>query len=474
MYLNENEVNVYEYVAKLLRNKEYLTLKKVLEELNPADIAIIFEDLSLNELIILFRLLPKDLAADTFVEMESDHQEALIRSFSDAELREVLDELYLDDTVDIIEEMPANVVKKILRNTDITTRKNINELLKYPEDSAGSIMTIEFVSLRKNMTVSEALTRIRRTGVDKETIYTCYVTEQNNKLIGIVTAKILLLANEDDVIEDIMETNIIFVNTHDDKEEVASLIDKYHFLAIPVTDDEQRLVGIVTVDDAIEVMTDEATEDIEKMAAITPGEKPYLKTGIFETYFSRVPWLLILMISAAFTQSVISSFEGALSACVVLTAYIPMIMSTGGNSGSQSSVSIIRALSLNDVEMSDILRILWKELRVSILCGVTLAIANFVKMMIFDKGSIIESISMGSGWISTVPPVYCAMLVSIVVCITIIITVFFAKIVGCSLPILAKRLGFDPAVMANPFITTIVDAISLIVYFMVATRMLHL
>lgn len=474
MYLNENEVNVYEYVAKLLRNKQYLTLKKVLEELNPADIAIIFEDLSLNELIILFRLLPKDLAADTFVEMESDHQEALIRSFSDAELREVLDELYLDDTVDIIEEMPANVVKKILRNTDITTRKNINELLKYPEDSAGSIMTIEFVSLRKNMTVSEALTRIRRTGVDKETIYTCYVTEQNNKLIGIVTAKILLLANEDDVIEDIMETNIIFVNTHDDKEEVASLIDKYHFLAIPVTDDEQRLVGIVTVDDAIEVMTDEATEDIEKMAAITPGEKPYLKTGIFETYFSRVPWLLILMISAAFTQSVISSFEGALSACVVLTAYIPMIMSTGGNSGSQSSVSIIRALSLNDVEMSDILRILWKELRVSILCGVTLAIANFVKMMIFDKGSIIESISMGSGWISTVPPVYCAMLVSIVVCITIIITVFFAKIVGCSLPILAKRLGFDPAVMANPFITTIVDAISLIVYFMVATRMLHL
>ena len=472
--MNENEVNVYEYVAKLLRNKQYLTLKKVLEELNPADIAIIFEDLSLNELIILFRLLPKDLAADTFVEMESDHQEALIRSFSDAELREVLDELYLDDTVDIIEEMPANVVKKILRNTDITTRKNINELLKYPEDSAGSIMTIEFVSLRKNMTVSEALTRIRRTGVDKETIYTCYVTEQNNKLIGIVTAKILLLANEDDVIEDIMETNIIFVNTHDDKEEVASLIDKYHFLAIPVTDDEQRLVGIVTVDDAIEVMTDEATEDIEKMAAITPGEKPYLKTGIFETYFSRVPWLLILMISAAFTQSVISSFEGALSACVVLTAYIPMIMSTGGNSGSQSSVSIIRALSLNDVEMSDILRILWKELRVSILCGVTLAIANFVKMMIFDKGSIIESISMGSGWISTVPPVYCAMLVSIVVCITIIITVFFAKIVGCSLPILAKRLGFDPAVMANPFITTIVDAISLIVYFMVATRMLHL
>lgn len=473
--MNENEVNVYEYAAELLRNKEYITLKNVLAELNPADIAVIFEDLTLNELIIVFRLLPKDLAADTFVEMETEQQEALIRSFSDAELREVLDELYLDDTVDIIEEMPANVVKKILRNTDNATRKNINELLRYPEDSAGSIMTIEFVSLRKNMTVSEALTRIRRTGVDKETIYTCYVTEQNNnKLIGIVTAKILLLSNEDDVIEDIMETNIIYVNTHDDKEEVASLIDKYHFLAIPVTDDENRLVGIVTVDDAIEVMTDEATEDIEKMAAITPGEKPYLKTGIFETYFSRVPWLLILMISAAFTQGVISSFEGALSTCVVLTAYIPMIMSTGGNSGSQSSVSVIRALSLNDIEMGDILKILWKEARVSVLCGVTLAVANFVKMMLFDKNLVANSVAAGSGWISMLPPVYAAVLVSVVVCITIVITVFCAKVVGCSLPILAKRLGFDPAVMANPFITTIVDALSLVVYFTVATSLLRL
>ena len=281
--MNENEVNVYEYAAELLRNKEYVTLKKVISELNPADIAVILEQLTLNELVIVFRLLPKDLAADTFVEMESDHQEALIHSFSDAELKEVLDELYLDDTVDIIEEMPANMVKKILRNTDSTTRRNINELLKYPEDSAGSIMTIEFVSLRKNMTVSEALTRIRRTGVDKETIYTCYVTEKNNKLIGLVTAKTLLLANEDDIIGDIMETNVIYVNTHTDKEDVAVMFDKYHFLAMPVTDDEERLVGIVTVDDAIGVMTDEATEDIEKMAAITPGEKPYLRTGVFET-----------------------------------------------------------------------------------------------------------------------------------------------------------------------------------------------
>ncbi len=472
--MNENEVNVYEYAAQLLRNREYITLKNVLAELNPADIAIIFEELTLNELVIVFRLLPKDLAADTFVEMESEHQEALIHSFSDAELREVLDELYLDDTVDIIEEMPANVVKKILRNTDNATRKHINELLRYPEDSAGSIMTIEFVSLRKNMTVSEALTRIRRTGVDKETIYTCYVTEKNNKLLGLVTAKTLLLANEDDVIEDIMETNIIHVNTHMDKENVASMFDKYHFLAMPVTDDEERLVGIVTVDDAIEVMTDEATEDIEKMAAITPGEKPYLRTGVFETYLSRVPWLLILMISAAFTQGVINSFEGALATCVVLTGYIPMIMSTGGNSGSQSSVSVIRALSLNDIEMGDIFKILWKEARVSLLCGITLAVANFAKMMIFDKGTIVNSIAGGSGWIATLPPVYAAVFVSAVVCITIMITVFCAKVVGCSLPILAKRLGFDPAVMANPFITTIVDALSLVVYFTVATNILHL
>ncbi len=472
--MNENEVNVYDYAAQLLRGKEYITLKNVLAELNPADIAIIFEDLTINELVIVFRLLPKDLAADTFVEMETEHQQALIHSFSDAELREVLDELYLDDTVDIIEEMPANVVKKILRNTDNATRKHINELLRYPEDSAGSIMTIEFVSLRKNMTVSEALTRIRRTGVDKETIYTCYVTEKNNKLIGLVTAKTLLLANEDDVIGDIMETNIIHVNTHMDKENVASMFDKYHFLAIPVTDDEERLVGIVTVDDAIEVMTDEATEDMEKMAAITPGEKPYLRTGVFETFVSRVPWLLILMISAAFTQGVISSFEGALSTCVVLTAYIPMIMSTGGNSGSQSSVSVIRALSLNDVEMGDILKILWKETRVSILCGITLAIANFIKMMIFDKGIVAASVLNSTGWIAALPPVYAAMLVSAVVCITIVITVFCAKVVGCSLPILAKRLGFDPAVMANPFITTIVDALSLVVYFTVATNILHL
>lgn len=470
--MNENELNVNEEALELLHNHNFVELKKILAEMNPADIAVLFEELTVNELVIVFRLLPKDLAADTFVEMEADHQQALIHSFSDAELREVMDELYLDDTVDIIEEMPANVVKKILRNTDATTRKLINDLLKYPEDSAGSIMTIEFVSLRKSMTVSEALTRIRRTGVDKETIYTCYVTESNNKLIGMVTAKTLLLADEDDLIEDIMETNVIFVNTLTDKEEVAGYFDKYHFLAIPVTDDEGRLVGIVTVDDAIEVMTDEATEDIEKMAAITPGEKPYLRTGVFETYKSRIPWLLLLMISAAFTANIISSFESALSACVVLTSYIPMIMATGGNSGSQSSVTIIRSLSLNDISMKDIFRILWKESRVALLCGFTLGVANFIKMMIFDKGTIVASIAAGLPEIVAVSPLYAALIVSFVVCITIVLTVFTAKVVGCSLPLLAKRLGFDPTVMANPFITTIVDALSLVVYFKVAALML--
>ncbi len=470
--MNENEMSIYEEALDLLHSHNYVELKKILADMNPADIAVLFEELTVNELVLVFRLLPKDLAADTFVEMEADHQQALIHSFSDAELREVMDDLYLDDTVDIIEEMPANVVKKILRNTDTATRKLINDLLKYPEDSAGSIMTIEFVSLRKAMTVSEALTRIRRTGVDKETIYTCYVTEANNKLIGMVTAKTLLLANEDDLIEDIMETNVIYVNTLMDKEQVAGYFDKYHFLAIPVTDDENRLVGIVTVDDAIEVMTDEATEDIEKMAAIIPGEKPYLRTGVFETFRNRIPWLLLLMISAAFTGSIISSFESALSTCVVLTAYIPMIMSTGGNSGSQSSVTIIPSLSLNDISLKDIFRILWKEARVAILCGVTLAVSNFVKMMIFDKGVIIHSLGDSVAPFVAISPVYGAMLVSLVVCITIVLTVFCAKVVGCSLPLLAKRLGFDPTVMANPFITTIVDALSLVVYFKVATMML--
>lgn len=471
--MNEEKVFTAYELSELLKEKKYVELKNILSEMNEADIAALFEDISVNELVVAYRLLPKDLAADTFVEMEPDNQEILIHSFSDSELREIMDELYLDDTVDIIEEMPANVVKRILRSTDADTRSNINQILRYPEDSAGSIMTIEFVRLKKNMTVSEALTRIRRTGVDKETIYTCYVTEEsNNKLIGLVTAKALLLANEDDLISDIMETNIIYVNTHQDKEQVASFFDKYHFLALPVVDEETRLVGIVTVDDAIEVITDEATEDIELMAAIIPGEKPYLKTGVFETWKSRIPWLMLLMLSSAFTGKIISSFESALSACVILTSYIPMLMGTGGNSGGQSSVTIIRALSLNDVEMGDIFRILWKEIRVAFACGITLGIANFAKMMIFDRGDIISSVGNGAAFLTGLPEIQVAMLVSLVVCIALVITVFCAKVVGAALPVMVKRIGLDPAVMASPIVTTLVDAISLLVYFIIASKLL--
>ena len=471
--MNEEKIITPEDIAELLREKRYVELKNILSEMNAADIASLFEELDVNELVIVYRLLPKDLAADTFVEIEPDNQETLIHSFSDSELKEIMDELYLDDTVDIIEEMPANVVKRILRSTDADTRSKINQILRYPEDSAGSIMTIEFVRLKKNMTVSEALTRIRRTGVDKETIYTCYVTEEsNNKLIGLITAKALLLADEDDVIGDIMETNVIYVNTHQDKEEVAGFFDKYHFLALPVVDEENRLVGIVTVDDAIEVITDEATEDIELMAAIIPGEKPYLKTGVFETWKSRIPWLMLLMLSSAFTGKIISSFESALSACVILTAYIPMLMGTGGNSGGQSSVTIIRALSLNDVEMGDIFRILWKETRVALACGVTLGIANFVKMMIFDKGDILASVGEGAAFLVGMPEFQVAVLVSLVVCIALVVTVFCAKVVGAALPVLVKRIGLDPAVMASPIVTTLVDAISLLVYFEIASRLL--
>ena len=470
--MNNEETIKIEEAIELLRTKQFVGLKEKLASMNPADIALLFEELSVSELIGVYRLLPKDLASDTFIEMDSDHQETLIHSFSDSELQEVLSELYLDDTVDIIEEMPANVVKRILRSSDSDTRKMINEILKYPEDSAGSIMTIEYVSLKKDMTVRDALTRIRKVGVDKETIYTCYVTDANNRLIGLVTAKTLLLSDENETIENIREKNVIYVNTLMDKEEVARYFDKYHFMAIPVTDDEDRLVGIVTFDDAIEVITDEATEDIEMMAGITPGEKPYLKTGVFEIWKNRIPWLLILMISSAFTCSIISSFEHALSVCVILTAYIPMIMGTGGNSGGQSSVTIIRSLSLNDISIGDIWKILWKEIRVAFFCGITLAVANFIKMMIFDRADIYESVSANSSLVASMGMNQAVALVALVVCVTMVLTVVIAKIVGCSLPIIAKRIGFDPAVMASPFVTTIVDAISLVVYFKIATMVL--
>ena len=446
-------LDMLDKILELLENKDFPQLGNLLKDMNPADVAELFEDLPREKMALVFRLLPKELAADAFAYMNPDEQTVLVEAFSDKELHDVVNELYVDDAADMIEEMPANLVKRILRHTDAETRVLINQNLNYPKDSAGSIMTMEYVDLKRGMTVEEAFDRIRAIGVEKETVYTCYVTDSRRKLKGIVTVKDLLLAPKNELIRNIMETNIIYVSTHTDKEEVASLFGKYDFLAVPVVDNEERLVGIVTVDDAIDVIQDEATEDIEMMAAITPTDKPYMKTGVFATWKKRIPWLLLLMISATFTGSIITSFEDALSASIVLTGFIPMLMDTGGNAGSQASVSIIRGLSLGEIEYKDIGRILWKEARVAFLCGVSLAVANFVKLLLIDR--------------MTIP-------VAIVVCSTLVVTVLAAKLVGCSLPVLAKRIGFDPAVMASPFITTIVDALSLLIYFRIACAVLHI
>ena len=440
-------------IIELITEKQYTKLKAILSDMEPVDIAQLFEDLPERYMPLLYRLLPKESAAEVFVELDSDTQEMLIRGFSDTELKDVLDELYLDDAVDIIEEMPANVVKRIIKHTAPEMRNSINEILKYPKDSAGSIMTIEFIELKEDMTVRDAFTKIRRTGVDKETIYTCYVTDRNRVLKGLVSAKDLMLSEEDFVISDIMEKNPISVNTMDDKEDVARALSKYDFLSLPVVDNENRLVGIVTVDDAIDVIEEEATEDIEKMAAITPSEKPYLKTGVWDTFLQRIPWLLLLMISATFTARIIAHFEDALQSSLVLSTFIPMLMDTGGNSGSQASVTIIRGISLDEIDFGDIFKTIWKEIRVSLLCGIVLATANFIKMMVLKEA---------------------ALPIAAVVCLTLVCTVFFAKLVGCTLPLLAKKIGFDPAVMASPFITTIVDAMSLFIYFNIATTLLHL
>ena len=414
--MEERITNLDEKILELLEEKRYPDIKSILCKMNSADIAALFEDLNMVKIPLLFRLLPKVLAAETFVEMEPNAQAMLIHGFSDNELKEVLDELYLDDAVDIVEEMPANVVKRILFNTDPDTRKMINEILKYPDDSAGSIMTIEYVSLRPSMSVEEAIKRIRRTGVDKETIYTCYVTDDNRVLLGTVSIKDLLLSEETELIKDIMDMNSISVHTMEDQEQVANKFNKYDLLAIPVVDDENRLVGIVTFDDAIDVMQDEATEDIKKMAAIIPSDKAYFRTTVFETWKARIPWLLLLMISATFTGMIITSFEDALAVQAVLTAFIPMLMDTGGNSGGQASVTIIRALSLGEVEFSDIFRVIWKEFRVALACGLTLSVCNFVKLLIIDRVS---------------------MSVALVICLTLIATVIIAKFIGCTLPILA-------------------------------------
>lgn len=451
--MNEMFETVVENIKDLLHSKNWAKLKIILEDMNEQDIAELFMELEERDLTLIYRLLPKELAAEVFVNMEPEYQEALIRAFSDSELREVLDELYVDDAVDMIEEMPATLVKRILKHTDPEMRKSINEILRYPEDSAGSIMTTEYVDLKRNMTVSDAFTRIRRTGVDKETIYTCYVTDSKRKLKGVVTAKELLLSDENDLIRDIMETNVISVSTREDKEIVADLFQKYDFLALPVVDGEERLVGIVTVDDAIDVLQEEMTEDIEKMAAITPTDKPYLKMSVFENYKKRIPWLMLLMVSATFTEKIINHFEGALTACVALTAFIPMLTGTCGNCGAQSSATIIRGMSLGDIQFRDTFKVIMKEMAIAIACGFTLACVNFAKLMIFDDVGVF---------------------VALAVSVTMLMAVIFAKVVGSILPVFAKKIGFDPAVMSSPFISTIVDAVTLLIYFTIASAILKL
>ena len=443
----------------MLEEKKYSTLRDILVTMNPCDVAGLFGGLDERQIALLYRLLPKELAAETFVEMEPDAQKLLIQGFSDNELKDVLDELYVDDAADLVEEMPANVVKRILQQVDPEMRSSINQILRYPENSAGSIMTTEYVSLRPDMTVGEAILRIRRQGVDKETIYTCYVLGNDRTLVGLVTVKDLLLAEDDeDKIKDIMLTNLISVTTRTDQEEVAQMFSKYNFLALPVVDGENRMVGIVTFDDAMDVMEDEATEDMEIMAAMTPSEKTYLKSTPTDLFKHRIPWLLLLMVSATFTGLIISSFESALSLLPVLTAFIPMLMDTGGNCGSQSSVTIIRALSLNELKFSDLAKVIWKEVRTAVLCALCLSAVCFLKILLVDR------LLMGNTDVS--------LMVDAAVCLTLAVTVLIAKVVGCTLPMVAKAMHLDPAVMASPFITTIVDALSLLVYFMFAKTLL--
>ena len=454
----ERNATLTSTVEALLGEKKYSTIKDVLVTMEPADVAGILEEIGDARIPKIFRLLPKEQAAETFAELDPELQELLIRGFSDAELHDIIEELYVDDAVDLVEEMPANVVKRILAQANPDTRKEINDLLQYPENSAGSIMTTEYVSLRPNMTVRDAINRIRSTGVDKETIYTCYVTE-NRKLKGQVSVKDMLLCpDENSPVSRIMDENVISVNTHTDQEEVAQMLSRYNFLALPVTDTDGHMVGIVTFDDAMDVMVEETTEDIEKMAAILPSDKAYLRSSPWDLFKHRIPWLMLLMVSATFTGMIITSFEEALAALPLLTAFIPMLMDTGGNSGSQASVSIIRALSLGELEPSDVPRVVWKEIRTAVLCGCALAVICFGKILLVDR------LLLGNTDIT--------LLAAGAVCLTMALTVLIAKLVGCTLPMGAQKLGLDPAVMASPFITTIVDALSLLVYFAIASTLL--
>lgn len=442
-----------EEIKELLATRQYTSLRQKMAEMNVADIAVLMEELEEEEMLKVFRILPKDLAADVFSYLEVENQQMIITSLSDKEAANIINNLMADDATDLLEEMPANIVKKLLSNANPETRRDINHLLRYPEDSAGSIMTVEYVDLKEMLTVEQAIERIRKVGLDSETINICYVLDSQRKLVGTVALRYLLLSQPNEIIEDIMHENVISIHTLMDQEEAAAHFKKYDFTAMPVVDNENRMVGIITVDDIVDIIEEETTEDIEKMAAIMPSDKPYMHTGIFETFKKRIPWLLLLMVSATFTGQVIKTFESALSVCTALTLFIPMLMDTGGNAGGQASVTVIRGLSLGEIGYKDVFRIMWKETRVALLCGLTLAGANFVKLMLFDRVGL---------------------MVSLVVCFTLIAAVLIAKLIGCVLPIVAKKIGFDPAVMASPFITTIVDALSLIIYFQFATQLLGL
>ena len=448
----ESNFSLQKTLTMLLDEKKYHSLRDILSTMNPADIAAIFDDLDQARLPLLFRLLPKELAAETFVEMEPEAQELLIQGFSDSELKEVIDELYVDDAVDIVEEMPAGVVKRILKHADPDTRKSINEILKYPEDSAGSIMNMEFLSLKKDMTVEDAFKRIRRIGGELETINILYVTDPTRHLQGVLSVRDLLLADEDDRIEDIMDPNVVSVMTLDDKEDVAQAMSKYDYLAMPVVDQENRLIGIVTVDDAMDVMVDEATEDITKMAAINPSEKTYFETSVLQHAKNRIPWLLILMFTSIITGTIITRYENAFAAIPLLVSFIPMLMDTGGNCGSQSATLIIRGIALDEIHFKDLFKVVFKEFRISLIVGAALSIVNGLRILIQYRNPSL----------------------ALVIAFSLIGTVIMAKMVGCMLPLLAKKVHLDPAIMASPLITTLVDTFSILIYFNIATLLFKL
>ena len=449
---NENE-RIEEELLRLVEEKKFRELKSRLIEMNEVDIASFMEELDSEKTVVVFRMLPKELATDVFAELEPEQQQQIVTSITDYELGAIINDLYVDDAVDMLEELPANVVKRVLKNSNPEQRKLLNQFLKYPEDSAGSVMTAEFVNLKKNMTVADAFEYIRRHGVDKETIYTCYVTDEKRKLLGVVTVKELLMNAYETKITDIMDDNVIKVTTTEDQEKVANLFSEYNLLALPVVDNEERLVGIITVDDVMDVMEEEVTEDIEKMAAIIPSEKPYLKTGVLTLARNRIPWLLVLMFSSMITGNILLRYENAFAAIPLLVTFVPMLMDTGGNSGSQASTMIIRGMAVGDIELSDVAKVMWKELRVGMICGAVLALANFIRLMIQYPGNTL-------------------------ICLTVVMSVFFtviiAKTIGCSLPILAKAIHLDPALIASPMLTTLVDAASLTIYFTFATWILGL